>query len=319
MRIHVLHTPPFSGPDNMALDDALLDRARATGECVLRVYAWATPTLSFGRNQRARRRLRPGTARRAWDRRGAPADRRAGRAPPPGDHVQRDGAVRRARPGRHVVASRLRARQPPAARRPASARRRRAGGDAGRPRAAARRRAVLRDPDRWGARARHRDGPGEAGRERAVAGRWRPAAARLDPRRRRPVGGRRARGTAAARVPAAGGWDSGAGDAALGSSAARRGLDETAAALGGGRAGARRPRRAPARPRSGAARRARTARACATWTPVGRGGDDRARRSSPEDAHALTYGPSSPRRSSRSPGAAARTPETAPAARPAAP
>src|SRR5438067_1324002 len=38
----------------MALDDALLDRARATGECVLRLYAWSTPTLSFGRHQRAR-------------------------------------------------------------------------------------------------------------------------------------------------------------------------------------------------------------------------------------------------------------------------
>ena len=38
----------------MALDDALLARARATGETVLRVYTWAAPTLSLGRNQRAR-------------------------------------------------------------------------------------------------------------------------------------------------------------------------------------------------------------------------------------------------------------------------
>jgi lipoate-protein ligase A len=38
----------------MALDDALLARARETGECVLRVYAWERPTLSFGRNQTAR-------------------------------------------------------------------------------------------------------------------------------------------------------------------------------------------------------------------------------------------------------------------------
>lgn len=37
----------------MALDIALLARARATGECVLRVYSWARPTLSFGRNQTA--------------------------------------------------------------------------------------------------------------------------------------------------------------------------------------------------------------------------------------------------------------------------
>jgi lipoate-protein ligase A len=38
----------------MALDDALLARARRTGEAVLRTYAWGVPTLSLGRNQRAR-------------------------------------------------------------------------------------------------------------------------------------------------------------------------------------------------------------------------------------------------------------------------
>lgn len=38
----------------MAWDQALLDRARRTGEAVLRVYAWEQPTLSLGRNQRAR-------------------------------------------------------------------------------------------------------------------------------------------------------------------------------------------------------------------------------------------------------------------------
>lgn len=37
----------------MALDEALLERARETGETVLRVYAWSQPTLSLGRNQRA--------------------------------------------------------------------------------------------------------------------------------------------------------------------------------------------------------------------------------------------------------------------------
>jgi lipoate-protein ligase A len=37
----------------MALDDALLARARATGEVHVRVYAWERPTLSLGRNQRA--------------------------------------------------------------------------------------------------------------------------------------------------------------------------------------------------------------------------------------------------------------------------
>ena len=38
----------------MALDEALMARARRTGEHVLRVYGWSTPTLSLGRNQRAR-------------------------------------------------------------------------------------------------------------------------------------------------------------------------------------------------------------------------------------------------------------------------
>ena len=38
----------------MALDHALMERARRTGESVLRVYAWASPVLSLGRNQRAR-------------------------------------------------------------------------------------------------------------------------------------------------------------------------------------------------------------------------------------------------------------------------
>jgi len=37
----------------MALDEALMARARRTGETVLRVYGWSAPTLSLGRNQRA--------------------------------------------------------------------------------------------------------------------------------------------------------------------------------------------------------------------------------------------------------------------------
>jgi lipoate-protein ligase A len=37
----------------MALDEALMSRARRTGDTVMRVYAWAAPTLSLGRNQRA--------------------------------------------------------------------------------------------------------------------------------------------------------------------------------------------------------------------------------------------------------------------------
>jgi lipoate-protein ligase A len=47
-------TPPDGGAQNMALDEALMDRARATGEWVLRVYSWRTPTISLGRNQTAR-------------------------------------------------------------------------------------------------------------------------------------------------------------------------------------------------------------------------------------------------------------------------
>ena len=37
----------------MAADDALLERARSSGETVIRVYSWANPTLSLGRNQPA--------------------------------------------------------------------------------------------------------------------------------------------------------------------------------------------------------------------------------------------------------------------------
>jgi lipoyl(octanoyl) transferase len=50
----LLRTEPLDGASNMAWDEALLVRARATGETVLRVYAWSAPTLSFGRNQSAR-------------------------------------------------------------------------------------------------------------------------------------------------------------------------------------------------------------------------------------------------------------------------
>ena len=54
MRWRLLHSPPLDGPANMALDHALMLRARQSGETVLRVYGWASPVLSFGRNQRAR-------------------------------------------------------------------------------------------------------------------------------------------------------------------------------------------------------------------------------------------------------------------------
>lgn len=48
----MLLTEPMSGAENMAGDMALMDRARSTGEAVLRVYSWSEPTLSFGRNQK---------------------------------------------------------------------------------------------------------------------------------------------------------------------------------------------------------------------------------------------------------------------------
>jgi lipoate-protein ligase A len=54
VRWRLLLSSPLGGPDNMALDEALMRRARRTGEWVLRVYGWSTPTLSLGRNQKAR-------------------------------------------------------------------------------------------------------------------------------------------------------------------------------------------------------------------------------------------------------------------------
>ena len=47
-----LLSPPLTGAENMACDVALMERARATGEAVVRVYSWTAPTLSFGRNQK---------------------------------------------------------------------------------------------------------------------------------------------------------------------------------------------------------------------------------------------------------------------------
>lgn len=54
MHWRLLLSPPLDGPNNMALDQALMERARRTGESVLRVYSWASPVLSLGRNQKAR-------------------------------------------------------------------------------------------------------------------------------------------------------------------------------------------------------------------------------------------------------------------------
>ena len=49
----------------MATDVALLERARTSGECVMRLYTWSRPTLSLGRNQTARDRYDLARARAA--------------------------------------------------------------------------------------------------------------------------------------------------------------------------------------------------------------------------------------------------------------
>jgi len=53
VRWTLLFTPPASGVENMALDEALMEHARRTGAWTFRVYGWSVPTLSLGRNQRA--------------------------------------------------------------------------------------------------------------------------------------------------------------------------------------------------------------------------------------------------------------------------
>jgi lipoyl(octanoyl) transferase len=47
----LLDTPPAPGAWNMAVDEALADMVREGGPPVLRVYRWAPPCLSLGRNQ----------------------------------------------------------------------------------------------------------------------------------------------------------------------------------------------------------------------------------------------------------------------------
>ena len=59
----LLHSPPLSGAANMAMDHALMERARRTGQKVLRVYSWSVPTLSLGRHQTARGRIDADVAR----------------------------------------------------------------------------------------------------------------------------------------------------------------------------------------------------------------------------------------------------------------
>jgi lipoate-protein ligase A len=54
MRWHFLQSDPADGVTNMAVDEALMLRASERGEAVFRIYGWSSPTLSLGRNQRAR-------------------------------------------------------------------------------------------------------------------------------------------------------------------------------------------------------------------------------------------------------------------------
>lgn len=58
-RWRLLLTPAAAGAENMALDEALMSRARETGDWTLRVYSWSRPTISFGRNEAARRHYDP--------------------------------------------------------------------------------------------------------------------------------------------------------------------------------------------------------------------------------------------------------------------
>ena len=43
---------PRDAVSNMALDEAMLDTAAECGATLVRLYSWATPSVSFGRNQR---------------------------------------------------------------------------------------------------------------------------------------------------------------------------------------------------------------------------------------------------------------------------
>jgi lipoate-protein ligase A len=51
--------PPAGGPDNFALDEALAAGAAAAGHRLVRIYGWARPTISIGRNEVAIGRFSP--------------------------------------------------------------------------------------------------------------------------------------------------------------------------------------------------------------------------------------------------------------------
>jgi len=46
--LRLLHDPPARGSWNMAVDEALLESAAATGKPTIRFYEWSEPTLSLG-------------------------------------------------------------------------------------------------------------------------------------------------------------------------------------------------------------------------------------------------------------------------------
>lgn len=54
MQWHFQVTAPADGAGNMARDEALMRWSARTGKAAFRVYGWSAPTLSLGRNQRAR-------------------------------------------------------------------------------------------------------------------------------------------------------------------------------------------------------------------------------------------------------------------------
>ena len=51
--VQLLASPPRNAVSNMALDEAMFETAADGGGTFVRLYSWATPSVSFGRNQRA--------------------------------------------------------------------------------------------------------------------------------------------------------------------------------------------------------------------------------------------------------------------------
>ncbi len=51
--VHLMVSPSRDAVSNMALDEAMIETAAESGTTLVRLYSWATPSVSFGRNQRA--------------------------------------------------------------------------------------------------------------------------------------------------------------------------------------------------------------------------------------------------------------------------